>query len=156
MMTIPIFDQLTDATFQTFVQHSLSKEDAIEYVLKSIVVNVGNIINTKTCAENIPPEFKELNVSVLTYGTSDFSSLSILSDDEINKARISLEKALLAFEPRLYNTALSIKNKEPLVFAVKANLYLDTICHDAHLELSFITPHMHYTVENMRLEVESV
>ena len=68
----------------------------------SVSHDLENLLNTRSeGARLIPDAFKECRASSLTYGILDFSSYSVLSPQDRDRIRRSLEQAIALHESRL-------------------------------------------------------
>ncbi len=154
MISLALFDRATDSALQTpYNAHGLySSQDTLDLIIESILKNIECILQTHCFFQTLPSFLTELNTSVLTYGIEDFSSLSIYSAHDLNKARFYLEKAISLYEPRLKNVKVILKNKESAVFFVKAELQNG----DSALELTLAYADSRYTVQNIKLDAEGI
>ena len=97
--------------------------------------------------EELPPEFQEVNHSVLTYGLPDFTSLSLNSHTDRKSIRREIESTLGLFEPRLRAIKVTVegprKLEHALHFRIDAMLLVEpnpeAVSFDAMLQLSTST-----------------
>lgn len=59
------------------------------------------LFNTRPCQVSAPPELKELQTSLLTYGLSDLQTRPMASDGQRETFRRQFEDVIRRFEPRL-------------------------------------------------------
>lgn len=140
-----ILDRLLDN------EPAVSKEPATSRIqdLRSLEGAVGRdleaLLNSRQeTLEELPSEFVELNRSLLTYGLPDLTSLSLLSPDDRNRIRRSVEQAISVFEPRLQGVRVALEapreHDRGLRFRIDALLRVDPapepVSFDAVLHLN--------------------
>ncbi len=148
MIALPFFERLThvfphnhEGIFNQDLTH-----DTSDFLLKSIVQNIECILQTRCFFIPPPPSLTELKTSLITYGIQDFSNYSLLSEHDLIKACVFLEKAISSFEPRLKNVHVTLKNKSFATFSVNAELSVGVDEDDSvFLELILAYSDMHYT-----------
>jgi type VI secretion system protein ImpF len=151
MIKFSLLDRLTNSVPEKFYSHSFSKQETIDYVLQKVEENIEAILYSKCYFQSIPSIFTELEDSILKYGVDDFSSYSSFSENDIRKIRLSLEKTLTLCEPRLHNLTLSSQNTDPIIFTVKANLYLDDVWHNIQFDFNSKPAPLYYSMSNIKL-----
>lgn len=111
----------------------------------SVSRDLEDLLNTRTEGVRIIPEaFEECRKSSLTFGIPDFSSYSLLSPQDRDRIRRSLEQAISAHESRLSRVRVSLEPQRQferaLRFRVDALLSLgpdrEKIQFDAVLQLN--------------------
>jgi type VI secretion system lysozyme-like protein len=102
------------------------------------------LLNTRReFLEGAPPEYKEVNNSLLMFGLPDFTSYSLLNPEHRKLIRRAVEEALNKFEPRLKSVQVTLESPSKfdaaLHFRIDALLRLDPapepITFDAALQL---------------------
>jgi type VI secretion system protein ImpF len=104
----------------------------IRELKKSISRDIEALLNTKReLLEGAPPQFKEVNNSLLLFGLPDFTSYSLVNPEHRKSIRRSVEEALIKFEPRLKSVQVTLepprKFDAALHFRIDALLRLDPI-----------------------------
>lgn len=95
----------------------------------SVSRDLENLLNTRSeGARLIPDSFKECRNSSLTYGILDFSSYSLLSPQDRDRIRRSLEQAIGLHEARLTRVRVALEPQRELDRALRFRI-------DALLEL---------------------
>lgn len=116
----------------------------IRELKKSISRDIEALLNTRReLLEGAPPEYKEVNNSLLMFGLPDFTSYSLLNPEHRKLIRRSVEEALTKFEPRLKSVQVTLepprKFDAALHFRIDALLRLDPapepVTFDAALQL---------------------
>lgn len=111
---------------------------------RSISRDIEALLNTRReLLEGAPPEYKEVNSSLLMFGLPDFTSYSLLNPEHRRLIRRSVEEALTKFEPRLKSVQVTLESPRKfdaaLHFRIDALLRLDPVpepvTFDAALQL---------------------
>lgn len=116
----------------------------IRELKRSVSRDIEALLNTRReLLEGAPPEYKEVNNSLLMLGLPDFTSYSLLNPEHRKTIRRSVEEALVKFEPRLKSVRVTLeppsKFDAALHFRIDALLSLDPapepVTFDAALQL---------------------
>ena len=95
----------------------------------SVSRDLEHLLNTRSeGARLIPDSFKECRTSSLTFGILDFSSYSLLSPQDRDRIRRSLEQAITLHESRLTRVRVALEPQRELDRALRFRI-------DALLEL---------------------
>lgn len=82
--------------------------------------DLENLLNTRSeGARLIPDTFKECRASSLTYGILDFSAYSLLSPNDRDRIRRSLEQAISLHESRLTRVRIVLEQQRDLDRALR-------------------------------------
>ena len=82
--------------------------------------DLENLLNTRSeGARLIPDAFKECRASSLTYGILDFSAYSLLSPNDRDRIRRSLEQAISLHESRLTRVRIMLEPQRELDRALR-------------------------------------
>ena len=95
-------------------------------------------------SKRLPSEFKEVSRSLLTYGLPDFTSFSLLTQEDRLRIRRSVEDAINRFEPRLLRVRVALEapreHDRGLRFRIDAFLRVDPspepVTFDAVLQMN--------------------
>jgi type VI secretion system protein ImpF len=116
----------------------------IRELKKSLSRDIEALLNTRReFLDGAPPEYKEVNNSLLLFGLPDFTSYSLLNPEHRKLIRRSVEETLTKFEPRLKSVQVTLepprKFDAALHFRIDALLRLDPspepVTFDAALQL---------------------
>lgn len=116
----------------------------IRELKKSLSRDIEALLNTRReLLDGAPPEYKEVNNSLLLFGLPDFTSYSLLNPEHRKLIRRSVEETLTKFEPRLKSVQVTLepprKFDAALHFRIDALLRLDPspepVTFDAALQL---------------------
>src|SRR5581483_4888487 len=72
------------------------------------------LLNRRRAEEDFDPEFEQSNQSLLTYGIADFTSFNLKNGVEQQRVRVSIERAIRQFEPRLSHVIVTMEEPDPL------------------------------------------
>jgi type VI secretion system protein ImpF len=148
----PLLDRLIDADPTT------SREPAQQRLLnarqiKALVVrDLENLLNSRRNITALPPEFRELENSLATYGLKDFTALSADNRQVRQSIRKDVEKAIARFEPRLKNVKVMLETGDPkernLSFQISAILVVDPIREPVTFDTYFDATRKEYVVHD--------
>jgi type VI secretion system protein ImpF len=111
---------------------------------RAVARDLEALLNTRQeILEELPPEFAEVNRSILTYGLPDFTSMSLRSDRDRNHMRRAVEQEITLFEPRLTRVRVTVepprKHDQALRFRIEALLRVEPapepVTFDARLQI---------------------
>lgn len=109
-------DRLVDAPLPEDSGRGVSLQD----IRSSISRDLEALLNTRSeGARLIPDAFKECRASSLTYGILDFSSYSLLSPQDRDRIRRSLEQAISLHERRLTRVRVTLDPQRELDRALR-------------------------------------
>jgi type VI secretion system protein ImpF len=80
----------------------------------SLCRDLAAILNTRRAEEDFPARYEEATNSLLSFGVTDFTSFDLKSGLEQERVRLSIERAIRKFEPRLERVTVSIEEPDPL------------------------------------------
>jgi type VI secretion system protein ImpF len=142
-ITPSLLDRLLDDTPSVPQEPAGNRFHNVSQLKGSVARDLEALLNTRQeILEELPSEFIELHQALLTYGLPDFTSLNLLSQNDRNRIRRALERAISAFEPRLKNVRVVIENPRDRVlrFRVEAVLQVkpasEPVSFDAVLRLN--------------------
>lgn len=117
----------------------------------SVIRDLENLLNTKSYILTIPPEYKEVNNSLLVYGVKDFTSQNPKSISVRYNLRKKLESAIARFEPRLKDVKIKVEgttdNERSLKFRINGLLVLDPIVRPVTFDTLFSINNGDYTIQ---------
>ena len=109
---LPLFptliDRLIDEDAQTRTDARLTRRQTADRLVRSIVVDVAKLLNTRARFVSPPPHLTELKNSLLTYGLMDFSGGDFVGTGYREKLREEIESVLEKFEPRLSDVSVQL------------------------------------------------
>jgi type VI secretion system protein ImpF len=101
-----LMDRLVDAP----LPEDSGRAVPLQEIHRSVSNDLENLLNTRSeGARMIPDSFKECRASSLTYGILDFSSYSVLSPQDRDRIRRSLEQTIALHETRLSRVKVTLE-----------------------------------------------
>jgi len=140
-----VFDRLLDDEPQVSKEPAASRTQDLRSLERAVGRDLEALLNSRQeTLQELPSEFVELNRSLLVYGLPDLTSLSLLSQDDRNRIRRSVEQAISVFEPRLQRVRVALEapreHERGLHFRIDALLRVDPapepVTFDAVLHLN--------------------
>jgi len=111
-----LMDRLVDAP----LPEDTGKRISVLDVRNSVSRDLEHLLNTRSeGARLIPDTFKECRASSLTFGILDFSSYSLLSPQDRDRIRRSLEQAIGLHESRLSRVRVQLEPQRELDRALR-------------------------------------
>ena len=111
-----LMDRLVDVP----LPEDAGKRISVQDVRNGVSRDLENLLNTRSeGARLIPDTFKECRASSLTYGILDFSSYSLLSPQDRDRIRRSLEQAIALHESRLTRVRVQLEPQRELDRALR-------------------------------------
>lgn len=118
---------------------------SLQQLKQSVSRDIEALLNTRReLLTDLPPEYQELQRSLLTYGLPDFTTRSLQSQTDRKSIRREIEQNIGLFEPRLRSVKVTIENpkkfEQAMYFRIDALLRVDpnpeAVSFDAVLQLS--------------------
>src|SRR5262249_52769401 len=117
---LSFLDRLTEK------QGPLSAWDEARQVKQALCHDLAGLLNTRRGEENWDSAYKQSINSLLTFGVVDFTSYNLKNDNEQERVRRSIERAIQLFEPRLTRVTVALDKPDPLKpvlkFQIEAHL----------------------------------
>jgi type VI secretion system protein ImpF len=111
-----LMDRLVDAPLPEDSGRGVSMSD----IRKGIAADLESLLNTRSeGARLIPETYKECRASSLTFGILDFSAYSLLSPQDRDRIRRSLEQAISLHEGRLSRVRVTLEPQRELDRALR-------------------------------------
>jgi type VI secretion system protein ImpF len=125
-----LLDRLIDDHPEVSREPWTSRFYDIRQLEASVARDLEMMLNTRQeRLSELPPEFAEVNKSLLFYGLPDFTSYNLLAPDDRNRLRRSIETAITRFEPRLQRVRVTMEMPNQtdrlLRFRIEALLRID-------------------------------
>ena len=88
--------------------------------------DLSNLLNTRRAEKDFDASFDEATNSILSYGIPDFTQYDLKNTAEQERVRLSIERAVRQFEPRLTKVKVILEPANPvnptLRFQIEAQL----------------------------------
>jgi type VI secretion system protein ImpF len=120
--TLSVFERLTDE------RPTVTRESVYELLVgvpeftASVLVHLEALLNTRRSDADFQPDYTEANESVISYGVSDFTSMSSADPCERDRMRRSVERAIRLFEPRLSHVEVTLSDLDAGVNAIRLKI----------------------------------
>jgi len=144
-----ILDRLIDnepGTAREPVQYRISLGE----IKDAVVRDLENLLNSRRRILVPPPEYREVNNSLLLYGLQDFTSKNPDSPFVKQRLRQMIEQTIYRYEPRLKNVTVQIespsKNTRDLRFRIAAVLTVEPITEPVTFDTYFDVSRSEYRI----------
>ncbi|MSP52920.1 MAG: type VI secretion system baseplate subunit TssE [Gammaproteobacteria bacterium] len=126
MIKIPSKDYISDFHSPSIIDRLLDSPESNHEAKSAIMRDITNLLNTKVNLD-INNDFNEVKTSILNYGLPNFSMMEASTKNISDEIQKSLEKTLLAYEPRLKNITVNVANvsKYSIDFTINATFMTD-------------------------------
>jgi type VI secretion system protein ImpF len=140
-----ILDRLLDDEPEISTEPASTRIKNLRSLERSVARDLEALLNSRQeTLQELPSEFKEVSRSLLTYGLPDFTSFSLLTQEDRSRIRRSVEDAINRFEPRLLRVRVALEapreHDRGLRFRIDAFLRVDPspepVTFDAVLQMN--------------------
>lgn len=140
-----ILDRLLDDEPEVSTEPASTRIKNLRSLERSVARDLEALLNSRQeTLQELPSEFKEVSRSLLTYGLPDFTSFSLLTQEDRLRIRRSVEDAINRFEPRLLRVRVALEARREhdrgLRFRIDAFLRVDPspepVTFDAVLQMN--------------------
>jgi type VI secretion system protein ImpF len=136
-----VLDRLTDLQPDVSNEAPATAWEEMREIKASLCRDLSALLNTRRAEADFNAEFEQATNSILTFGVTDFTSFNLKNRLEQDRVRLSIERAIRQFEPRLTSVAVTVEESDPLRpvlrFEISALLRIDpggqTVLFDATL-----------------------
>ena len=108
----PLLDRFADRTVTTDVALRATRSERIDHLKRSIVRDVGDLLNTRTRCLSYPARLVELDNSMVAYGLPDFGRHAFATAAVQQQLRDVLRRVIGAFEPRLSSVSVALLSRD--------------------------------------------
>jgi len=133
---LSVFDRLIDDKPEVKTEAPLSTWEEARRIKESLCRDLSALLNTRRGEPEFDAEFTESSNSILTFGVSDFTARNLASRSDQESVRLSIERAIREFEPRLARVSVTVRNSESpmpiLGFEISAVLRLESGPEDVY------------------------
>ena len=113
-VTLSILDRLTDPQPDVSKEASPSLWEVLRDHKAALCRDLTALLNRRRAEVDFDPEYEQTNNSLLTFGIADFTSFNLKNGIEQQKVRLSIERAVRQFEPRLAHVTVTLEEPDPL------------------------------------------
>jgi type VI secretion system protein ImpF len=137
----PVALSLLDRLTSDSPQKRAARGDRMRELKASLCRDLTALLNTRRAEQDFDPAFEESANSILTFGIMDFTAFNLRNRIDQDTVRLSIERSIRRFEPRLSNVSVTVQDTDPvrpmLRFEISAviriNGYSEDVCFDAAL-----------------------
>jgi type VI secretion system protein ImpF len=126
---LSVLDRLTDLKPDSRNEGELTPWEEMREIKASLCRDLAALLNTRRAEADFNPEFEQATNSILTFGIKDFTSSNLKNRLDQDKVRLSIERAIRNFEPRLTRVAVTVEEADALRpvlrFEISALLRID-------------------------------
>jgi type VI secretion system protein ImpF len=125
-----LVDRLLDDNPDVQQEPIASRYQDVRDLRVSVARDLENLLNTRReSLDELPPEFTDLNRSLLVYGLPEFMAFNLLDPSDLGRLRRAIESAIANFEPRLQRVRVQMEPLQPndraVRFRIEAMLRVD-------------------------------
>ncbi len=113
-VTLSVLDRLFDLQPEARAEAPVSSWEQLRQLKASLCRDLSALLNTRRAEEDFDPAYTEATNSLLSFGIVDFTSYNLKSGAEQDQVRLSIERAIRQFEPRLTRVSVSLEEPDPL------------------------------------------
>ena len=107
-----VFDRLIDEDPTTVEEKPSSRSQVLFEMKQSVRRDLQSLLNTRWKCVNWPPDYEELDLSLINFGIPDFSGVN-MGGPEAQKRLIEIvERAIEFFEPRFLRFSLRLSTNQ--------------------------------------------
>ena len=111
---LSLLDRLTDLQPESKTEPPMSSWEEMREFKASLCRDLEAILNTRRAEEDFDPAYEEATNSLLTFGVADFTAYNVQNSIEQERVRLSIERAIRKFEPRLARVTVTMAEPDPL------------------------------------------
>jgi len=148
-LQLSVFDRLDQKVESGIIGNAVAD---VEVVLKSVLRDVENLLNTRRSIVKPTESFRYLNSSMFVYGLDDFVAQNPKSVRVRKLLEATIRDTIDKFEPRLRNVVVDFKPIDNfahnLCFTVRATLHADPIREPIYFDTWFSASRGEYRIDN--------
>ena len=140
-----IFDRLIDDNPSVAEESPHSHRQLLFELKQSVRRDLQNLLNTRWKCNVWPPDYEELELSLVNYGIPDFSGVNMGGPENQKRLIEIVERAIEFFEPRFVQFSLVATNSEnesdrTLRFKIDGHLHAqpspEPVSYDTSMDIS--------------------
>ncbi len=106
-----VYDRLIDHQPNLQTESPKSQSQVIYELKQSLRRDLENLLNTRWTCTKWPPDYEELELSLINYGIPDFTGVNMGGPENQNRLIQIVRKAIEKFEPRLIKFTIELSRK---------------------------------------------
>lgn len=109
-LSYSVLDRLLGAEYdETSTTPSGEPDDVFtQRLIQCIARDLQNLLNTRKQEMSLPEQYTELAPSIVDYGVKDLTTVNARSQKEREEFRLSVQRSIERYEPRLKNVTVDI------------------------------------------------
>jgi type VI secretion system protein ImpF len=111
-VTPSLLDRLIDLDPESRHETPVTEQEQIREFRAALCRDLTALLNTRRAAQDFDAGYVEAANSLLTFGVIDFTSHSLRKGTEQEQLRVSMERAIRQFEPRLERVSVSVEEAD--------------------------------------------
>src|SRR5689334_23285745 len=107
--SLSVLDRLMDQAPKSSVDAPQSPWEEMRQIKAALCRDLTALLNTRRGEPDFDAEFSEATNSILTFGVSDFTARNLKNRVDQDGVRLSLERAIRQFEPRITRVTVTVQ-----------------------------------------------
>lgn len=138
-----VFDRLINENPNSREDSIRSRSQLLRELKLSVRRDLENLLNTRLCLVDVPPELEHLQTSLVNYGIPDFGGLSAGSQEQREQLRARVEETIRRFETRFQYVRVELardrqdRTNRTLRFRIEGTLHAEPapepVLFDSHM-----------------------
>lgn len=134
----PIALSLLDRLTTDSLQRRSGRGDRMRELKASLCRDLTGLLNTRRAEQDFDPAYEESANSILTFGIMDFTAFNLRNRIDQETVRLSIERSIRRFEPRLTNVSVTVEDTDParpmLRFEISAVIRINSYSEDVRFD----------------------
>jgi type VI secretion system protein ImpF len=131
---LSVLDRLIDRVPESSVEGAASAWEEMRQIKTALCRDLSVLLNTRRGEPEFDADFAEATNSILTFGVADFTARNLKNRVDQDGVRLSLERAIRQFEPRITRVTVTVQEADAaapvLRFEISASLVIDNGAED--------------------------
>ena len=105
-----VYDRLIDLNPNVQTESPKSQSQVVYELKQSLRRDLENLLNTRWTCTSWPPDYEELDLSLINYGIPDFTGVNMGGVENQERLLQIVTRAIEKFEPRLIKFSIEVRN----------------------------------------------
>jgi type VI secretion system protein ImpF len=131
---LSLLDRLIDRAPESSVEAAVSAWEEMRQIKAALCRDLSALLNTRRGEPEFDADFTEAANSILNFGVADFTARNLKNRVDQDGVRLSLERAIRQFEPRITRVTVTVQEADTampvLRFGISASLVIDNAGED--------------------------
>jgi type VI secretion system protein ImpF len=111
-VTPSLLDRLIDLNPESRHEMPVSEGEQLREFRAALCRDLTALLNTRRAAQDFDPVYVEAANSLLSFGVIDFTSHNLKKGTALDQLRLSIERAIRQFEPRLERVTVAVEEAD--------------------------------------------